>query len=57
MMGTETMVENVLHDKKDALPSAVRSLKKLMIALAISGGDADPDVVLCTIRDPTAVYL
>ena len=26
----ETMVENVSHDKKDALPSAVRSLKKLM---------------------------
>ena len=26
----ETMAENVLHNKKDALPSAMRSLKKLM---------------------------
>ena len=26
----ETMAENVLHDKKNALTSAVRSLKKLM---------------------------
>ena len=42
----EMMAENVLHDKKDALPSAVRSLKKLMSRHWPSVGDADPDVVI-----------
>ena len=42
----ETMAENVLHEKKDALPSAVRSLKKLMSQYWPSVGDADPDIII-----------
>ena len=40
------MVENVLHDKKDTLPSAMRSLKKLMSQHWPSVGDANPDIVI-----------
>ena len=40
------MAENVSHDKKDALPSAVRSLKKLMSRHWPSVGDANPDIII-----------
>ena len=42
----EMMAENVSHDKKDALPSAVRSLKRLMSRHWPSVGDADPDIII-----------
>ena len=53
----ETIVENVLHDKKDALPSAVRSLKKLMSWHWPSVGDADPDIIIRAVVDPVCIYL
>ena len=42
----KTMAENVSHDKKDALLSAVRSLKELMSQHWPSVGDADPDIII-----------
>ena len=41
----------------DALPSAVRSLKKLMSQHWPSVGDADPDVVIRAVGDPMCIYL
>ena len=42
----ETMVENVSHNKKDTLPSAMRNLKKLMSRHWPSVGYADPDIII-----------
>ena len=42
----ETMAEKVSHDKKDALPSAMRSLKKLMSRHWASVSNTDPDVII-----------
>ena len=53
----ETMVENVSHDKKDTLPSAMRSLKKLMSRHWPSVGDTNPDVVIQAVGDPVCIYL
>ena len=53
----EMMAENVSHDKKDTLPSAVRSLKKLMSQHWPSVGDANPDVIIQAVGDPACIYL
>ena len=53
----EAMAENVSSEKKDALPSAIRSFKKLVSRHWPSMGDADPDVVIRSIHDPACVYL
>ena len=51
-------LSTLIHeDKKDALELTIRNFKKLVVKQWETMGDADVDVVLCTIKDPTAVYL
>ena len=58
-------INNVFHhlstliheDKKDALGQTIKNFKKLVAKQWETMGDADVDVVLHTIKDPTAVYL
>ena len=44
-------------DKKDALGMTIRNFKKWIMKQWVTMGDADVDIVLCTIRDPATVYL
>ena len=44
-------------DKKDALDQTIKNFKKLVAKQWETMGDADIDIVLCTIKDPAAVYL
>ena len=49
--------ELIHKDKKDALGMTIRNFKKLIVKQWETMGDADVNVVLHTIKDPTAVYL
>ena len=49
--------ELIHEDKKDALGKTIRNFKKLVVKQWETMGDADIDIVLHTIKDPTAVYL
>ena len=49
--------ELIHEDKKDALGMTIRNFKKWIVKQWATMGDADVDVVLRTIKDPTAVYL
>ena len=48
--------ELIHEDKKDALGMTTRNFKKWIVKQWETMGDADVDIVLCTIRDPAAVY-
>ena len=51
-------LSTLIHeDKKDALGQMIRNFKKLVSKQWETMGDADVDIVLHTIKDPTAVYL
>ena len=51
-------LSTLIHeDTKDALGQTIRNFKKIVTRQWEMMGDADVDVVLCTIKDPTAVYL
>ena len=49
-----TLIHN---DKKDALGQTIKNFKKVVAKQWEMMGDVDVDVVLCTIKDPAAVYL
>ena len=49
--------ELIHEDKKDALGMTIQNFKKWIVRQWVMMGDADIDVVLHTIRDPTTVYL
>ena len=49
--------ELIHEDKKDALGMTIRNFKKWIMKQWVMMGDADVNVVLHTIRDPTTVYL
>ena len=51
-------LSTLIHeDKKDTLELTIRNFKKLVVKQWETMGDADVDVILHTIKDPTAVYL
>ena len=51
-------LSTLIHkDKKDALGQMIRNFKKLVGKQWEMMGDVDIDVVLCTIKDPAALYL
>ena len=51
-------LSTLIHDdKNDALGQTIKNFKKLVVKQWEMMGDADVDVVLHTIKDPTAVYL
>ena len=51
-------LSKLIHeDKKDALGTTIRNFKKWIVKQWATMGDADVDIVLCTIRDLAAVYL
>ena len=51
-------LSTLIHeDVKDALGQMVKNLKKVVAKQWESMGDADVDIILRTIRDPTALYL
>ena len=51
-------LSTLIHeDTKDALGQTIRNFKKIVTRQWEMMGDADVDVVLRTIKDPTAVYL
>ena len=51
-------LSTLIHeDTKDALGQTIQNFKKVVTRQWETMGDADVDVVLCTIKDPTAVYL
>ena len=49
--------ELIHEDKKNALGTTIRNFKKLIVKQWEVMGDADVNVVLHTIKDPTTVYL
>ena len=49
--------ELIHEDKKDALGTMIRNFKKWIVKQWVMMGDADINVVLHTIRNPTTVYL
>ena len=49
--------ELIHEDKKNALGMTIRNFKKLIVKQWETMGDVDVNVVLCTIKDPTTVYL
>ena len=49
--------ELIHKDKKDALGTTIRNFKKLVVKQWETMGDADVNVILHTIKDPTTVYL
>ena len=49
--------ELIHEDRKDALEMTIRNFKKWIMKQWAMMGDADIDVVLCTIKDPATVYL
>ena len=49
--------ELIHEDKKDALGTTIQHFKKWIVKEWAMMGDVDVDIVLCTIKDPTAVYL
>ena len=51
-------LSTLIHeDTKDALGQTIRNFKKIVTRQWETMGDADVDVILRTIKDPTAVYL
>ena len=51
-------LSTLIHeDKKDTLELMIQNFKKLVVKQWEMMGDADVDVVLHTIKDPTVVYL
>ena len=51
-------LSTLIHeDKKDALGQTIKNFKKLVAKQWETMGDVDIDIVLHTIKDPTAVYL
>ena len=51
-------LSKLIHkDKKNALGMTIRNFKKLIVKQWEMMGDADINVILHTIKDPTAVYL
>ena len=51
-------LSTLIHeDTKDALGQTIRNFKKIVTRQWETMGDADLDVILHTIKDPTAVYL
>ena len=51
------LLELIHEDKKDALGTTIRNFKKWVMKQWATMGDADVNVILRTIKDPTAVYL
>ena len=49
--------ELIHEDKKDALGMTIKNFKKLIVKQWETMGDAHVDIILHTIKDPTAVYL
>ena len=49
--------ELIHEDKKNALGTTIKNFKKLIVKQWETMGDADVDIVLHTIKDPTTVYL
>ena len=49
--------ELIHEDKKNALGTTIRNFKKLIVKQWETMEDVDIDIVLCTIKDPTTVYL
>ena len=49
--------ELIHQDTKTALGQTIQNFKKIVVRQWATMGDADVDVVLKTIKDPTAVYL
>ena len=49
--------ELIHEDKKDTLGMTIRNFKKLVVKQWEMMGDVDVNVILCTIKDPTTVYL
>ena len=49
--------ELIHEDKKDTLGMTIRNFKKWIVKQWATMGDADVNVVLCTIKNPTTVYL
>ena len=51
-------LSTLIHeDTKDALGQTIQNFKKIVTRQWKTMGDADVDVILQTIKDPTAVYL
>ena len=51
-------LSTLIHkDMKDALGQTIKNFKKLVASQWEMMGDVDVDVILCMIKDPTAVYL
>ena len=51
-------LSTLIHeDSKDALAQMIRNFKELVAKQWETMGDADIDIILRTIKDPTAVYL
>ena len=51
-------LSTLIHqDTKSALGQTIQNFKKIVVRQWAAMGDANVDVVLKTIRDPTAVYL
>ena len=51
-------LSTLIHeDKKDALGQTIKNFKKLVMKQCKTMGDADVNIILHTIKDPTAVYL
>ena len=51
-------LSELIHiDKKDTLGTTIQNFKKWVMKQWVTMGDADVNVVLCTIQDPAAVYL
>ena len=51
----DNLSELIHEDKKDALGMTIRNFKKLIAKQWETMGDADVDIVLHTIKDPTTV--
>ena len=49
--------ELIHQDTKTALEQTIQNFKKIVARQWETMGDADVDVILRTIKDPTAVYL
>ena len=51
-------LSTLIHeDLKDVLAQTIRNFKKIVARQWETMGDADVDIILCTIKDPAAVYL
>ena len=53
----DTMSDMLEKDNKDALPTTIRNLCKLMGHHWLMMADADPEIVIKAISDPACIYL